>query len=216
MHSDTIIIIFAREPVAGQVKTRLIPALGAEGSCHLYQQLLDHTLNTSIQSALADIQLCITPESNTAYFTQLPQAKHFQLSMQTGDDLGKRMFNAMASALNNYKKVILIGTDCPFLSTDDLQQAITVLDNVDMVFSPAYDGGYVLVGAKKIKTEVFSAIDWGTDQVMQQSRNCLKNTDLSWYELAKQHDIDVPEDLQTLEQCFKFEKAFHYSVNYTT
>jgi len=174
MHSDTLIIIFAREPVAGQVKTRLIPALGAEGACHLYQQLLEHTLNTCIQADLADIQLCITPESNTAYFNNLPHAKYFQLSMQTGNDLGTRMFNAMVSALNQYKKVILVGTDCPFLSADDLHQAIITLDNYDMVFSPAYDGGYVLVAGKTIKLEVFSDIDWGTEQVMQQTRRCNK------------------------------------------
>ena len=208
MHSDTAIIIFAREPVAGQVKTRLIPALGAEGACHLYQQLLEHTLNTGIQSALADIQLCITPESDTAYFNRLSQAKHFQLSIQTGDDLGQRMFNAMASALKHYKKVLLIGTDCPFLSADDLQQAIAALDNYNMVFSPAYDGGYVLVGAKNIIVEIFSAIDWGTERVMQQTRSCLNNTDLSWYELAKQYDIDVPEDLRHIEQLFQFKKKY--------
>ena len=208
MCSDRLIIIFAREPVAGLVKTRLIPALGAEGACHLYQQLLNRTLTTCIHSALADIQLCITPESNTAYFTQLPQAAHYQLSLQTGDDLGQRMFNAMTSALKHYKKVLLIGTDCPFMSADDLQQAINALDNDDMVFSPAYDGGYVLVGAKNTKADIFSAIDWGTERVMQQTRDCLNNSDLSWAELAQQYDIDVPEDLRHIEQLNLSSKAF--------
>jgi len=199
MYLDTLIIIFAREPVAGQVKTRLIPALGAEGACHLYQQLLEHTLNTCIQADLADIQLCITPESNSTYFNNLSQARYFQLSRQTGNDLGTRMFNAMLSALNYYKKVILLGTDCPFLKADDLQQAIMALDNNDMVFSPAYDGGYVLVAAKTIKPDIFSDIDWGTERVMQQTRRCLTNTDLSWRELTTQYDIDIAEDLQHLE-----------------
>ena len=212
MYSDTLIIIFAREPLAGQVKTRLIPALGAEGACHLYKQLLEHTLTTCIESALADIQLCITPESHTAYFNNLSQEKYFQLAIQSGEDLGKRMFNAIVSALKYYKKVLLIGTDCPFINADDLQQAINVLDNYEMVFSPAHDGGYVLVGGKTIKAEIFSDISWGSDRVMQQTRNCLKNSGLSWYELATQYDIDIAKDLPQIESLFKFKKSYFIQI----
>ena len=197
-NTDTAIIIFAREPVAGQVKTRLIPALGAEGACQLYTQLLEHTLHTMTHSFLADIIVCITPESEEQYFLQMPQAHLFFLSVQYGQDLGARMYNALASALKSYSKAILVGTDCPFLTPKDLQEAINALDHSDMVFSPAYDGGYVLVGAKKTHSKLFAHIDWGTEQVMEQTRTCLKKYGVSWQELSKQYDIDVAEDLPRL------------------
>ena len=197
-HSDTLIIIFAREPVAGQVKTRLIPALGVEGAAKLYKRLLDYAINNAIASSLSAVNLCITPESNKNYFSQMPCSVNFELSVQTGKDLGARMHNALAVALNNYSKAILIGTDCPFLSSHDLQQAIIALDNNDMVFSPAKDGGYVLVGAKKISPVVFEHIDWGTDKVMAQTRRALLKYNMSWQELPEQYDIDVKDDLKYL------------------
>jgi rSAM/selenodomain-associated transferase 1 len=194
-HADVLISIFARQPIVGQVKTRLIPALGAQGAMILYQELLNHTINTVVRADLSVIDLCITPESQPTFFTQHRESNSFSTTMQYGADLGQRMYYALMCALEKVNKVILIGTDCPFLSRVDLQQAINALDTYDMVFSPAYDGGYVLVGATKLDKCVFSAIDWGTPSVMAQTRQQLRQTNLSWHELAKQHDIDVPEDL---------------------
>lgn len=200
-HNDNCLIIFAREPVAGQVKTRLIPALGTQGASFLYQQLLNYTIDMSINTEFFDVILCITPESDTNYFSQMPQSHYFSIAIQQGNDLGARMFNAMALALKKYKKVLLIGTDCPFLNSTDFQKALRKLSQYDMIFSPAYDGGYVLVGAKQIKKEIFSHIAWGTDQVMEQTRNSLINNTLSWCELDKKHDIDTAEDLPYLDTC---------------
>ncbi len=198
-----VIIIFAREPIAGQVKTRLIPALGQAGACQLYTQLLDCTLNTIIHSALADIIVYITPESDKKYFLALPQANSFSVCYQYGHDLGARMHNALAFVLKAYSKAILIGTDCPFLSSKDLKKAFRTLDHYNMVFSPAYDGGYVLVGAKQTHSDLFAHIDWGTKQVMKQTRTRLKEHDVLWHELEKQHDIDVAEDLYLLKNKFE-------------
>jgi rSAM/selenodomain-associated transferase 1 len=197
-YPDAVIIIFAREPAVGQVKTRLIPALGKEAATELYRQLLNYTVQNTLSASLSSVKLCITPESNRQYFMQMECAAYFGLAEQEGNDLGRRMFNAMASALEQYSKVILIGTDCPFISHQLLKQAIDTLDNYDMVFSPASDGGYVLVGAKKILPEIFIDIDWGTDAVMQQSRIALSQSSLSWHELAVQHDIDIEDDLKYL------------------
>lgn len=197
-HPDTLIIIFAREPVAGQVKTRLIPALGEKGATKLYEQLVNSILNTVLSAAQAPVNLCITPESDKAYFSQWSDAIHFELSVQAGNELGQRMYNALARALTCYSKAILIGTDCPFLSSDDFHQAIKSLDEHDMVFSPAKDGGYVLVGAKNIKPAVFENIDWSTEKVMAQTRSSLIKQQISWQELAEQQDIDDRNDLKSL------------------
>ena len=197
-YPDTLIIVFAREPLTGQVKTRLIPTLGKEGATELYRRLLDYTVDNVIAAALSPVNICITPESSTTYFTQMSCAEQFEISLQTGHDLGARMYHAIASGLQQYSKVILIGTDCPFLRKDDFQQAIMSLDANDMVFSPAIDGGYVLIGAKKVIPEIFANIDWGTDRVMAQSRQALSDNDFCWRELSQQCDIDVKEDLNCL------------------
>jgi len=197
-HPDTLIIIFAREPVSGQVKTRLIPALGKEGAAELYRRLLNYVIDNAISAALSPVNLCLTPESRSRYFTDIANADQFELSVQVGHDLGARMYNALVSALKHYSKVILIGTDCPFLNKTDFQQAIAALDSNDMVFSPARDGGYVLVGASRIIPDVFENIDWGTEKVMAQSRTILAENNFHWQELAEQCDIDTQNDLKYL------------------
>lgn len=199
-YPDTQIIIFAREPVAGQVKTRLIPALGREGAARLYQQLLDYTITQNSKRNLAPVQLCITPESRIDFFSRTFNINPADISLQQGEDLGHRMYHSMRMALQCYEKVLLIGTDCPFLSESELQSAISSLDHNDMVFSPASDGGYVLVGAKNLSRSVFKHIDWGTEKVMQQSRQALLNDGCSWSELAEQNDIDSAEDLKLLAE----------------
>lgn len=210
-YSDSLIIIFAREPVAGKVKTRLIPALGADGAARLYQQLLDYTLSNTISAALAPVNLCITPESRKDYFNQLmlnhsAAAGSCELTEQQGQDLGIRMYHALTLALKKYSKAILIGTDCPFLSRADLKQAILALDANDMVFSPARDGGYVLVGAKKLVPEIFNNIEWGSERVMEQSRKALLANGVCWQELSEQYDIDVESDLKYLSQYNEFKE----------
>jgi rSAM/selenodomain-associated transferase 1 len=201
LHPDTLIIIFARQPVAGQVKTRLIPFLGVEKATRLYQRLLATTLQLCQQpfssgELLAPMQLNITPESNAAWFTDWDLASGVDIVFQSGQNLGTRMDNALKNALVHFSKAILIGTDCPFLNQDILLQSIKALDDNDMVFVPAHDGGYVLVGARRLATGCFDEIQWGTEHVMQQTRIKLQDCGLSWQELAKQHDVDDKNDLK--------------------
>jgi len=215
LYPDTVIIIFAREPVYGQVKTRLIPSLGKQGATELYKRFLDYAISQHTISHrrfnslnLAPVQLCITPESRDSYFYETYGSGIFTCSRQEGDDLGGRMSNALEVALKSYSKAILIGTDCPFLSPDDLQQAVTALDSHDAVFSPASDGGYVLIGVKKLVTALFDNIDWGTERVMAQTREYMKANKLSWQELAEKNDIDIKEDLRYLLEHNEFKSFF--------
>lgn len=208
LYPDALIIIFAREPIPGQVKTRLIPALGKEGAANLYKRLLDYAVQNVSSANLAPANLCITPESCKQYFTQINSSSSFEFSEQVGEDLGSRMHNALASGLKKYSKIILIGTDCPFLSKDDLQQAIEALDSNDMVFSPARDGGYVLVGASKLTPDLFENIDWGTERVMEQSRKNLHRYGFSWHELSIQFDIDDENDFKYLLEHNEFKEIY--------
>ena len=202
-YSDTLIIIFAREPISGQVKTRLIPSLGAKGALKLYSRLLDYAIDNVLQAKLCPLQLCITPESKPDYFLKKTQNENVPITLQSSGDLGERMSQAINQALKHYKKVILIGSDCPFLTKVDLQQAIIALDTRDMVYSPASDGGYVLVAAKNISASAFKNIQWGSERVMQQTRQNLLDNSISWKELTEQHDIDIPADLKYLTGSFR-------------
>ena len=208
-YPDTAIIIFAKEPVPGKVKTRLIPALGGNNAARLYEQMFEHVINTIVASQLAEAYLYVTPESNRQYFQKRASCKDLQIRIQQGKDLGQKMFNALNETLNHYKRAVLIGTDCPFLDAAHLHQAIAALainqaNNNTMVFTPALDGGYVLVGASKICREVFDTIDWGTARVMSQTRTAMKNKQIQWQELDSLQDIDRPEYLSSLSQLAKF------------
>ena len=118
-------------------------------------------------------------------------------------DLGARMDAAIAHSLSldGVENVVLIGTDCPALSEEYLLEALSVLESgVDVVFGPAEDGGYVLVGMRRAVPAVFEAIPWGTDQVMQCTLEALELSDLSFKLLDKLWDVDRPEDLARLRQ----------------
>lgn len=205
---DTQIIIFAREPVAGQVKTRLIPTLGKQGATEFYIALLDLTLHKIYHYNLSPVSVCITPESNMRYFSERYPYADLQITTQTGSDLGQRMYYALEQSLKQYSKAILIGTDCPFLDNNDLQHSIKALDSRDMVFSPAKDGGYVLVGARQLLLGSFDNIEWGTEQVMKQTRHRLTELNICWQELSAQHDIDNEDDLKyLLQHIHKFSES---------
>lgn len=209
VYPDTAIILFAKEPVPGRVKTRLIPVLGVNNATRLYVQLLEYVIKTVADTHLAASYLYLTPESDPEYFRSNALKNHFQLRTQQGNNLGDRMFNALARTLMKYKRVVLIGTDCPFLNADDLREAIMALDTTQpvkctMVFSPALDGGYVLVGASEVCRDVFEDIDWGTHKVMSQTRSALQQQQIQWRELKTLRDIDTAEDLSALSQLNGF------------
>ena len=219
-YPDCLIIIFAREPVPGQVKTRLIPTMGEEKATELYRRLLMRTLtqysddnlssthSKRFSTGLAPVSLCLTPESRVEYFQQLPGIDSFNISCQKGNELGARMYNALFEALETYERAILIGTDCPFFTVEDAAQAIEALNKVDMVFAPANDGGYVMVGARRLTRACFTDIDWGTEQVMSQTRERLRSAQTSWFELPQQIDIDNENDLKYIMQVNEFKDLF--------
>jgi rSAM/selenodomain-associated transferase 1 len=131
------------------------------------------------------------------------------LHTQQGADLGERMAHALDSALRHSRYVVLIGTDCPSLTVNTLHRAGDLLDqDMDAVIAPAMDGGYVLLGSRRFSSELFSSIAWGTDTVMQATRNRLGELGWLWQELARHRDIDRPADLQQLSTNHVFQDLF--------
>ena len=187
------LIVFARAPVPGQVKRRLIPVLGKEGAARLYQGLARTCLAAA--SAAGPVELWCTPGTEHSFFAECQREFGVNLHLQQGDDLGQRMAHAMSRAL----PAMVMGSDCPSLTLTDLREAAAALDRgVDAVLGPAQDGGYVLLGLRRVDASLFEGIPWGTDTVLQETRSRLRSLGWGWHELPTRFDIDRPEDLPLL------------------
>lgn len=187
-------MVFAKAPIAGVAKTRLIPALGKQGAADLHGQLLDHTLAWA-SNGCADIVQLWSPdvEHPVLLQTQMP------LFSQCGDDLGQRMAHAFEHALESAKAAVIIGTDCPALTKDIVAEAFAALESgSDVVLGPAEDGGYYLIGLKHAAPELFAGIEWGGDRVFVDTIAKLEQAQLSCHALPTLWDVDRPEDLQRL------------------
>ncbi|WP_019531713.1 TIGR04282 family arsenosugar biosynthesis glycosyltransferase [Dasania marina] len=197
------ILVFAKAPVAGQVKTRMQPQLSPAQSAQLHKELLGHCLTTLQQARLAPVQLCYSGEHEC--WQGLRQRYCLEIVEQGKGDLGQRMAGAAVHALVDAEAVLLLGADCPFIDAAYIAQALQRLQQgVDVVFGPAEDGGYVLLGFKRLWPQLFSGISWGSDQVLAQSCSALKGVDSRYHCLAPLADIDRPEDLPLLRELPAF------------
>jgi rSAM/selenodomain-associated transferase 1 len=201
MRRGARILIFARAPVPGSCKTRLMPAVGARGAARVQRQLLEKTLETTVGSGLAPVELCCAPDSRHPALLRARAEWGISLHRQTGSDLGQRMSHALHRTLRSPGAVVLVGTDCPALTPSHLRDAFNALRaGNDFVFIPADDGGYVLVGAQVSQPRVFQGIAWGSDSVMAATRARLSRLRLKWLELPALWDVDSPSDLRRAER----------------
>lgn len=192
------IIIFAKAPLPGLAKTRLIPALGAEGAARLARRMLDHSLREALAAGADAVELCMTPNPKDKAWLDFEPPRPVMLSDQGDGSLGERLTRASERALTASDSVLLIGTDCPTLNAAILHDAFEALQTSDAVIAPAMDGGYVLLGFKRFDPSLFEGIAWSTSSVAEATRQRI--ADLSWRlrEFTALRDIDEPEDLQYL------------------
>jgi hypothetical protein len=198
------LIIFTRYPHPGKAKTRLIPALGAEGAAQLHRQMTEHTL-TQVRSWVKagsrwlEIWFSGAATDQQAIQDWLGADRVYRL--QGGGDLGDRMKEAFEAAFAaGMERVVIIGTDCPELDAKLLLQAFQALQTQDVVLGEATDGGYYLIGLRRLVPELLTGIDWGTDRVLQQTLERAKAACLSLTLLPPLADIDRPEDLAVWER----------------
>ncbi len=197
--NDASVLIFARAPLAGSVKTRLIPLLGDHGAAALYRSLVERALVMARESAVGPVELWCTPTTDDDFFAACRDRFHLTLHGQREGDLGARMLNAFEDALTRSRHVLLTGSDCPSLTAADLRAAARALrEGRDAVFCPAEDGGYVLVGLSQAMPALFDAMTWGTATVMEETRQRLHNLGWRWHELPVRWDVDRPQDYQRL------------------
>jgi len=191
-------VIIAKAPVAGFAKTRLIPALGAQGAAKLAQRMLLHTVATALAAEVGPVELCVTPDPSDPIWHHLDLPEGFAWSAQGTGDLGKRMAQAAKRTIDNDEAVILIGTDCPAITASTLHDAAEALRDHDAVMVPTADGGYALLGLRRFQALLFDGIPWSTNVVAAQTLDRIRQ--LGWRVKAQAtlHDIDEPVDLQWL------------------
>jgi uncharacterized protein len=193
--SPCAVIVFAKAPRAGHAKTRLIPALGADGAAQLAERLLQHAVAQAVAACVGPVELCVTPDAIDHALRALAERHPVTLSAQGDGDLGQRMARAFERVLRSHRRALLIGTDAPGLDAAYLQRGACALDDADAVFGPAADGGYTLVGLRQPAPGLFAGMRWSHDQVMAQTRDRIARLGLRHVELPLLHDIDEPADL---------------------
>ncbi len=196
---DSRLIVFAKTPLSGRVKTRLASSIGASAAARLYRQMILHSLSIAVEARVGAVDLWCTPSARHPFFLQCARDYSVSLFHQRGRDLGLRMAFAFRETLKRVSSALLIGTDCPSLTVKDIREAMDVLgQGMDAVIGPASDGGYVLIGLRKIPPRFFSGISWGTGSVLSETRQRLKDLGWKWHELKELWDVDRPEDVERL------------------
>lgn len=189
------VLVFARAPEPGRTKTRLIPALGAEGAAALHARMLEHALAVAGEVAPGDVELWCSPDAHHPFFQRCAERFGCSLHPQTGDDLGERMRYAVEAGTF---PALVMGSDAPTLRPEDLRAARDALVSTaqDAALIPALDGGYVLLAAARPVPGLFEDIEWGSARVLEQTRAQARAHGFAWSELEPRADIDRPEDLQ--------------------
>lgn len=203
---EVALILFRKNPELGKVKTRLAASLGDDKALAIYEQLVQLTLT---EAEKTNFELF-------SYFssfipTKDPKDKGHS-KVQVGSDLGERMKNAFEEVFSlGFKKVLIIGTDCPEISSKTLIQASQKLDNYELVIGPAEDGGYYLLGMRALQKDLFEGIAWSTDSVLERTLSKSDQNGLKVCLLEKLNDIDTAEDLNTfLKNHPEYESVFGY------
>ncbi len=191
--APTGIAVFAKAPIAGFAKTRLIPSLGAAGAASLQRQLIERSVQTAVGAALGSVSLWCAPDAEHDAFTDLAARYDVRLYQQVAGDLGKRMQHAFKTLTTN-GPTLLMGTDCAVITAAHLQHCAKLLSRTDAVALPVEDGGYILLGLRRASPHLFAGISWGTATVMAETRARAKAASIDLVELEPLWDIDIPED----------------------
>jgi len=195
--STVQVAVFARAPVPGEVKTRLLPLLGPEDAAELHATLVRSALATATAAGIGPVSLWCMPDTGHPFFAVCAEKYGVTLHEQRGGHLGERMARAFERLLPE-APVLLVGSDCPSLRPKDLRAAAGSLATHDAVIQPAEDGGYVLVGLTRAAPGLFEGIRWGESSVMRDTRARLRTAAVTWREMPVRWDVDRPEDFRRL------------------
>ncbi|MBI1330944.1 MAG: DUF2064 domain-containing protein [Alphaproteobacteria bacterium] len=195
------IVIFAKAPIEGFAKTRLIPRLGAKGAADLQRRLIERTVRAACASHVGPVSLWCSPSKSELAFQSLSEHYALPLFDQIEGDLGRRMHHAF-SVTEATMPALLVGTDCAVLAPEHFARCAGALrTGAQSVFIPVEDGGYILIGLRRPMPVLFESIPWGTAHVMTETRNRVEALGVSSAELPPLWDIDRPEDYDRAVAC---------------
>lgn len=193
--SEELLIIFYKNPVKGKVKTRIAKTLGADKALEIYKNLADHNVN--ITSGLVNCDKVVF-YSDSIENKDVWSEKKFIKQEQKGHDLGERLINAFKKAFTSgYKKVVVIGTDCDRINQEHIEIAFEKLNDSSAVIGPAIDGGYYLLGMRKLIPDLFINKSWSTSNVFSETLLTLKKKRINFSTLDILSDVDEEKDLKT-------------------
>jgi rSAM/selenodomain-associated transferase 1 len=192
------LIVFSRYPVPGTTKTRLARVLGDLGAAEVQKKLTEQTMSKLRQFLqLSPVAVLVSYDGGSLEQIQEWLGPDFKYQDQGSGDLGQRMEKAFGAAFKlKYKRIVIIGTDCPGLQARHIAQAFETLRHKDLVLGPATDGGYYLIGLSRCEKSLFKEVPWGTDTVLAKTLNIAKHIGLSVDLLEILSDVDRPEDLK--------------------
>lgn len=203
-NTKNLLLIFTRNPELGKCKTRLAATTGNQLALEIYKFLLQHTANLT-KAVKADKMVYYSEE---IWEEDIWDNDHFQKRLQKGIDLGERMLNAFTEGSKaGYERMVIIGSDMYDLSPSDIEQAFSLLDQKDFVVGPAKDGGYYLLGMKKVKKDLFSDKAWGTGNVLKHTLNDLQTENYAL--LDERNDVDIFEDIKDVDAFEPFIKKMN-------
>lgn len=189
------ILLFAKAPVPGGVKTRLIPALGAKQAARLSETLAEETVRAALASSVGPVSLWGLPDVSHPFFRRMEQRYDLTLAVQDGEDVGSRMAHALGTQLRDHPGAILAGTDLMHPTPDLFLGAAQALrSGAQAVLAPSVDGGYVLIGLRQVSPLLFRDMAWGTDAVCAETIRRLETLGIPCALLPHQRDLDTPED----------------------
>jgi uncharacterized protein len=190
------LLIFTKNPEAGKVKTRLAATMGNDAALAIYHQLLLHTVSVTEYLLVEKFVFY----SNFIEQEDVWNSKRYHKEVQQGADLGERMKNAFTSAFRKgYDKIVIIGTDCPDLNAGIIMNAFVYLQSHDVVIGPAEDGGYYLLGMKRLYSDLFENLQWSTKAVFNDTLKICDELELTYQLLPVLNDIDEEKDLQAFK-----------------
>jgi len=189
------IVVFAKAPVPGRVKTRLIPALGEAGAAHLAERMLEQALQQALAAAAVPVELCMSPAPDAPEWAGIALPAGIETSDQGEGDLGARMARAAQRAIARGEAVLLTGTDCPDLTAERLRVAAAQLAGHDAVLHRAEDGGYPLLGLRAFDASLFQSMPWSTPAVADLTLQRLAALGWTVWVGDTLRDIDEPADL---------------------